>query len=132
MKTDAFYQKFSVFINAALIASYSSFGEEGFRQKNLKFFLELFTNWMETSFAGPGPEVQNTQISRTLSKLTEEGILKYSKESGHPLYSITSIGLLEIVTRLAGKNCQHELDSFFFLFHFVFSFLHLFLISHKN
>ena len=118
-RQDAFYQQYALFIHAALIACHANQSNQGFRQKDFKIYVELLSNWMETSFQGAGIEVQNTQIQRLLDSLVAEGLLKKVVRKKIPFYFFTSIGLLEIVTRLVSYDSQFNLQNFFFLFHFV-------------
>ncbi|WP_127716328.1 hypothetical protein [Halobacteriovorax sp. HLS] len=118
-RTDAFYDKHSLFINSALIACHANTQNSIFRQKDLKFFIELLSNWMETTLKGHCLEVQNTQIQRILESLKEEGLLKKNLIKNRPTYQFTSIGLLEIITRIVSDDSTHDLQNFYFLYHFV-------------
>ena len=117
-RTDALYDKHALFINSALLAAHAN-NKDGFRQKDVKFYIELLTNWMETSFKDFGLEVQNTQVQRILKTLNEEGVLKEGTENGRPVYWFTSVGLLEITTRLVSDDSLFDLHNFYFLFHMV-------------
>ena len=118
-RQDAIYDKYALFINSALLAVHNNHPGVGFRQKDVKFYLELLTNWMETVFKGCGLEVQNTQIQRLLDSMTSEGLLKKEAKKKFPLYSFTPIGLLEVITRLVSDDSLLDLQNFFFLYHVV-------------
>lgn len=118
-RKNAFYDTNALYINAALIAGHANNHQAIFRQKDIKFFIELMTNWMETSFEDHCLNVQNTQVQRLLDQLTSEGILKKITQNQHPAYEFTSIGVLEIINRLVSDKSLEDNQSFFFLYHFV-------------
>jgi len=118
-RTDAFYSNHSVYVNAALVATHANCGKEGFRQKDVRFYIELLTNWAESSFKGAGLIIKNTQIQRLLDGMTEEGLLKRTLKKNNPTYVFSSIGLLEIITRLVNVDELKEPQDFYFLYHCV-------------
>ena len=118
-RSDAFYDQHYLFINAALIASHANGESPEFRQKDIKFFIELLSNWMETSFKDHCLIIQNTQVQRLLDQLTTEGILKKNLKNKRPHYQFTSIGVLELINRLVSDKSLEDLENFFFLYHIV-------------
>ena len=118
-RADAFYLKHGLYINAGLLATHANTGDHGFRQRDVKFYIELLVNWMDVSFTKGGLEIQNTQIQRQLESLTKEGLLVKKLHKNTPYYSFSSIGLLEITNRLVKDDCLEDLTNFYFLFHFV-------------
>ena len=118
-RKDTFYEKNSLFVNAALIANHANNTAIDFRQKDIRFFIELLSNWMETEMEGHCLDVQNTQVQRILDQLTNEGVLNRKVILGKPHYSFTSTGLLQIISRLVSGNSCEDMQSFFFLYHFV-------------
>lgn len=118
MRSESIYKNYSAYINSALLACHASFDESGFRQKDLKFFIELFTNWMDSRFDGPGLEIKNTQVQRILEDLKKENLLKKTVKNQRPHYRFTPIGLLEIASRFVSVDLTKELEDFFFLYHF--------------
>ena len=118
MRSESIYKNYSAYINSALLACHASFDESGFRQKDLKFFIELFTNWMDSRFDGPGLEIKNPQVQRILEDLKKENLLKKTVKNQRPHYRFTPIGLLEIASRFVSVDLTKELEDFFFLYHF--------------
>jgi hypothetical protein len=106
---------------AAAIAAHARFGREGFRQKDLHFVLELFSNWLESSLEGPSLDVENTQIARFLDDLIEEGWAKQT--AGHrPRYQLTRDGLVEQLGRLVERSHWWPIEDFFFVYYFLDSY----------
>lgn len=108
-----------VYLYAGLLATFANIKSQGFRQKDVKFYIELLSNWMESTFKGPGIELQNTQIQRFLDQLCKEHVLKKSHSKTPPLYTMPPIGTLEIITRLVTLDLSKDLEDFIFLFHFI-------------
>ncbi|MDA8793179.1 hypothetical protein N9N67_08030 [Bacteriovoracaceae bacterium] len=117
-RADAIYERNGLFINAAMLAVHAN-TENGFYQKDVKFYIELLTNWMETSFEGFGLNIQNTQVQRILEMFVNEGLLKKNSKKKRPLYIFTPIGLLEMTTRLVEDRSLFHLQNFYFLYHIV-------------
>lgn len=118
-RTGSFSQQFATYFHAACLAAHANQGANGFRQKDLKFFIELLLDWMETTYQNRPPIIKNTQIQRFLNNLVEENYLKEKSYSSRPHYTFTPNGLLEITTRLVDLERLHEDQDFYFLFHFV-------------
>jgi hypothetical protein len=107
-----------LFVATAILAAHASALEDGFRQRDVKFFSELFSNWAE-----PNQEselaVQNVQIQRYLVSLQKEGYLKAFKKGARPSYKLSRVGLLELLTRLVESKKVREPTHFFFLVFFI-------------
>lgn len=119
MRSNTFYQQHSVFINSALLAVHANQGTAGFRQKDVRFYIELLSNWVESAFEGPGIMVQNTQVQRILDQMVGEELLKKHLKQDRPYYSFTPIGLLEITTRLVSAAPSLSMEEFLFVYHIV-------------
>lgn len=117
-RADAIYERNGLFINAAMLAVHAN-TENGFYQKDVKFYIELLTNWMETSFEDFGLNIQNTQVQRILDQFVQEGLLKREVSKNRPRYVFTPIGLLEMTTRLVEDRSLFHLQNFYFLYHIV-------------
>lgn len=120
-RTDAFYKNNGIFINAAIIGAYanSMASDTGFRQRDIKFYIDLLSNWMETTIPSGVLNIQNTQIQRILDSLVTEGFLRKTQKNDVPYYGLKSLGLIEIVSRLVEDDGMENLDQFFFVYHFV-------------
>lgn len=107
--------------HAAAIAAHARFTKEGFRQKDLRFLIELFSNWLETSLEGSSLEVENTQIARYLHGLVEEG---WAKQSGTaiPRYRLTRDGLVEQLSRVVDRPHWWPIEDYWFVFYFLDSY----------
>ena len=110
--------RFELLLCAATVAAHSSTEHPGFRQKDVRFLFDLFTNWVEACFSSGVPPVQNTQIVRYLDLLVRGGYIKRTAERMKPRYRLTRIGLIELLTRIVNAKVVHR-EEFFFLFYFV-------------
>jgi hypothetical protein len=107
--------------HAAAIAAHARFTKDGFRQKDLRFLIELFSNWLETSLEGSSLDVENTQIARYLSGLVEGG---WAKQSGStiPRYRLTRDGLVEQLSRLVDRPHWWPIEEYWFVVYFLDSY----------
>lgn len=93
--------------------------QPGFRQRDVRFFIELFSNWSETTLSDCVLRVQNTQISRFLRGLVAEGYARLSARKGRDSFYLTRIGLIELITRAVSRSYFEQREQFFFVYYFV-------------
>jgi hypothetical protein len=103
-------------VAAAVIAAQATLGHAGFRQRDVRFFLELFSNWLESTTFSWTIGVHNTQVQRALELHADAG---WAKRVGRrpPRYRLTPEGLLELLRRLVQRKNLTRLDEFFLVFH---------------
>lgn len=104
-----------IYLAASLCALHINSGSQGFRQRDVKFYFSLFTNWME-SYLGSRVFLQNTQIQRYLDNQVKRGILQKSK-SKTPSYSYKNTALLNLIEEITTINPEDHLELFFFQLH---------------
>jgi len=105
-------------ICAAIIAAQATVGgEEGFRQRDVRFFIELFSNWLESTTGTWALTVHNVQVQRQLDLLPKVGWAKRVSRKP-PRYRLTPEGLVELIRRLGRRENLKRLDEFFLVFHF--------------
>jgi hypothetical protein len=108
-----------IYFIAATLGAHSNFLQEGFRQKDVRFLVGLFLNWMEASTKGVDEKIHNTQISRFLDQLLKNGYATKSARGPAPRYQLTRAGLLELVSQLVQVPVPAPFEQFFFVFYFV-------------
>lgn len=96
-------ERLEIFIASATIASHASFHEEGFRLRDLRFFTELFINWTE-DVESSLTSLQNTQLSRYISQLVDEGFAKRTTKREVTTFRLTRLGLLELLNRIVSST----------------------------
>ena len=111
-------QRETLLFSAATIAAHSQSDNKGFRQRDVRFLLELFSNWLHSSLHGGVIPVKNTQISRYLTALVKEGYVRQFKRA-IPHYRVTRIGLVELISRLVQAEYVTKKEYFFFVFYFI-------------
>ena len=119
MYDNSLLYRFQVFTTAASIAVHSNNVAQGFRQSNLKFFIELFSNWCESSLSSDSIKVQNTQVMRFLENLVSEGYARKMSRKKTPLYKLTRIGLIHMLTKLTDATYYPNKEHFFFTVYFI-------------
>lgn len=121
-KRDGFMRRWESFFYAAVLGAHATAAGGTFRQRDVRFLFELFSNWTESSMFLREQVAQNTQILRFLSTLTEEGFIKRQSKGTRPSYRLTRLGLLHCVTELTGKRSDTRPEHFFFLYYFLSSY----------
>ena len=119
MRQGALFQRFELFSAAATIAAHANAPLDGFRQRDVRFIIELFTNWVETIFDGSVMDLKNTQVSRYLDDLAADGYARKMSRKGRPYYKLLRIGLIELLSRLTPGPRYVQPEQFFFLYYFV-------------
>lgn len=113
--------RLEIFMGAAILSAHASHSSTGFRLRDLKFFLELFTNWSEDLLPLES-RVQTTQLTRHLTSLTRDGYARRSRNASAPTYRLTRLGILEIVTRITSPQYKRSQGEFLFLIGFLTSY----------
>lgn len=121
MKRVATASRLEIFMGAAILSAHASRSSEGFRLRDVRFFLELFTNWSE-DLLPLETRIQTTQITRYLEDLTNEGYARRSRSASAPIYRLSRLGLLEIVTRITTPQPRRSQGEFLFLIGFLSSY----------
>jgi hypothetical protein len=101
---------------AAVIAAQATLESSGFRQRDVRFFLELFSNWLQSTTGSWTLSVHNTQVQRALELDAKVG---WAKRIGRtpPRYRLTPEGLVELLRRMVQRKNLARLDEFFLVFH---------------
>ena len=107
-----------LFINTALLAAHSS-ASQGFRMRDVSFFIDLFQSWVETSIVPTAKRPQRVQIKRLFESLTEQGLLKLMPRKVRPEFRLTRPGLLQVLSELVDKQDLPKGPYFFFLYNFI-------------
>jgi hypothetical protein len=119
MRKGTIFKSYELFVAAAVIAAHASAPREGFRQRDVRFLIELVTNWVELTLHGPVLEINNTQVQRYLDDLVSEGFARRLSRGKHPRYRLARTGLIELLGRIIPQTLCSQLQHFFFLFYFI-------------
>lgn len=119
MRRDALFEKYELFIAAATVGAHANFSDRGFRQRDVKFLIELFTNWVEHSMRFKRFTFQNTQVSRYLESLVSQGLARRSFRTKRPSYALTRAGLIELLTRIGKSEHFERPERFLFVYYFI-------------
>jgi hypothetical protein len=119
MRKDSNLEHNNLFVIAACLGAQTIFSAEGFRQKDLKFLIEMFSNWVDITLKDRVLSVHNTQIMRYLQYLCAEGFAIKISRKGQPRFRLTRVGLITLITKLVERPPQFPLEHFFFGFHMI-------------
>ncbi len=87
------------------LAAHSQSIATGFRQREIRFYSELFSNWIEVGGLGATIFLHNTQIARHITQLVHEGFAKSLKRgTGRPTYKLTKAGLFSLLSQLVHRS----------------------------
>jgi hypothetical protein len=117
----------STFVNAALVAAHGVSGRTGgFRPSDVRFFFLLFTNWIEHDVRRPGQDIDLTQVTRVLSRLSNAGaVARLPRQRGEargPRYALTQEGLIGLVDALVDARAERPFDEVLFVICFAASY----------
>ena len=122
MRTSSLVQRFELLTAAGTLAAHANAGGGSFRQRDVRFLIELFSNWVGHSIGSEVLPLQNTQILRYLEQLAVNGYARQSKVQKRPQYRLTRPGLLEVTARLISPARFIPAEHFYFLVYFVSSY----------
>lgn len=125
-KRESIQKSFGPFFTAATLAAHFKFQEGGFRQKDVRFLIELFTNWMDCTIGEQSLPLQNVQISRYLDSLAKAGYAQRSRGGTQPSYRITARGMTTLMGDLVNRPHFLPIDHVFFVYFFLKSYGPLF------
>src|SRR5260221_5181461 len=98
-------------VAAAVIAAQATLETSGFRQRDVRFFLDLFSNWLQSTTGSWTLSVHNTQIQRTLelqvSACWATGIGR--KPTRYPLTPERLIELLQRLGLITGPTRPNQI-----------------------
>lgn len=113
---------FQPFFVAATIAAHFNHRRSGFRLRDARFIIELFSNWMKATSGEATLPIQNIQVSRYLSALEKKGFLKSSGAGQRTRYRLTRSGITGLLGELVGRPYYLPLEHFYFVFFFLKSY----------
>lgn len=120
MSQDSLLERYGPFVAASVIAAYGMPKDHTFQQRDVKHYLEVFTNWFNFSEKNQTLKISNTQISRYLSKLVESSYAKEIRvENSHPRYTLNKEGLVEMISRLVKEPHYTKKEHFYFVYFIV-------------
>lgn len=106
---------------AATIAAHATL-VTGFRQKDVRFYLELFLDWVDSPFNNSDNTIHNPQIMRFFQDIEKEGYLKKTTTQKVSCYRLSRVGLLEGIKNITATPSFHSMSEFLFIIYFVKSY----------
>lgn len=119
---DSFVSRNQVLLSSAVVACHATLREPGFRQRDLKFYFELFSYWSLGEGIESGIQVQTTQLTRLLSGLVDEGYAKRLSRSRAAPFRLTRLGLIAMLSRVVEVRENDPPQVFLFAYFFLRSY----------
>lgn len=114
-KTQSHNPTFKLFY-AAIIATWLNREEKGFRQRDVKFYVDLLLDWMESSPFAKNVVIQNTQMMRFLDSLVERQWLT-RKEQTTPVYFFNNRYFMDLIRETLCPSEKDPYEIFFLQYH---------------
>lgn len=92
------------YVVAALLAAQATAEEGSFRPADVRFFFQLFTNWVEHDLLHPSQDLALTQVRRVLQRLMDAGRARATTGGRRPRYALTDTGLSALVEALVAPG----------------------------
>jgi hypothetical protein len=121
MRQETVFRRLEIYIAAAAIAAHAH-SAEGFRQRDVRFLIDLCSNWTESVPGSVRPAISNVQVQRYLTELCAGGLAKKTSRNRLPSYRLTRLGLIELLSRIIHRREALPPDQFLFLYYFVSSY----------
>lgn len=102
-----------------MLAAHSNSLPEGFRQREVRFYMDLFSNWVFVKVNSEPFPLHNTQIMRSLSTMGRLGLVKKMGRSRPPRYKLTRAGVINMLNELISLPLADSYSDFFFVYQFI-------------
>ncbi|MCB0328309.1 MAG: hypothetical protein KDD70_01560 [Bdellovibrionales bacterium] len=118
MSRQSLFDRYEPFVAAAILGAHANTRSAGFRQYDVRYMLEIFTNWVSSAEGQSSLPIQNNQIARYLNALVEEDFATSLGDGRKLRYRLTRRGLLEVITRFVTKAHYNPREHFYFVLSF--------------
>jgi hypothetical protein len=113
-----------IFFLMGALAAQTTGALQGFRQKDLKFYAELFSNWVELGGVGATHAIHNTQVMRFLRELVSDHHARVTQKRKQPSYHLTRAGVFTITSHLVSRSYLEERSHCILMWYFLKSYAH--------
>ena len=115
-RTGDLFSENEAVVAAAVVAAQATLGVDGFRQRDVRFYISVFSNWLEATTGTWTLDLHNAQVQRYLELLVKTG---WAKRPGRkpPRYCLTPEGLVRLLERIGQRKNLKRFDEFFFILH---------------
>ena len=86
MRRNSLADQYRPLFAAGVLAAHFTRLRRGFRPKDFRFLVELFSNWMEATIGDTSLPLQNVQVGRYLERLRAKGLMKKTRGEGVARY----------------------------------------------
>jgi hypothetical protein len=104
----------NIYFASGVIAAQANL-REGFRPRDVRFYIELFTNWMNATRPPNLLELHNVQVTRYLEHLVASGHAQKGR-GARPTFRLSRIGILFLMGEMTGAEGLLPMEDFFFVY----------------
>lgn len=119
MRRGNLIRRYEILVAAACVAAHANVRVDGFRQRDIRFLLDLFTNWLGHCLEMEGATIANTQISRYVQQLVVDGYARVIEPGSYPRYRLSRIGIIELLTRIVPGSGYLQPEQCVFVYYFI-------------
>jgi hypothetical protein len=101
-------QHFLLYLPLGCLAAHTQAGSAGFRQREVKFFSELFSNWVNLGGVGAMHSLHNNQVARYLGALVSDAQAKPQGRTSPPRYRLTRLGMFALLSQVTQRSFLSE------------------------
>jgi len=113
-----------IFFLMGALAAQTTGASTGFRQKDLRFYAELFSNWVQLGGVGATHAIHNTQVMRFLRDLVRDHHARATRKLSQPFYNLTRAGVFAITSHLVSRSYLEERSHCILMWYFLKSYEH--------
>ncbi|MGE3681793.1 MAG: hypothetical protein AB7G93_08710 [Bdellovibrionales bacterium] len=85
----------------------------------MRFLVDLFCNWLDAIIKPAHFRVHNTQVLRYVQDLRNRGWVRATGSGQKSRYTLTRLGLLELIQELSNPSARVHLEEFIFAYYFL-------------
>lgn len=122
MKRASSFKRHELIGAAALIAAHATYALNGFRQRDVKFLMELFGNWIQYSIGEEELRISNMQIARNVEEVLHAGLGRKISSRDGPRYQLTRAGVVDLLGRFWSERLYKRPSLMFFAHYFLSSY----------
>jgi len=113
---------YPIYFSMGALAAQTTGSGNSFRQRELRFYAELFSNWVQLGGTGATHTMHNTQVLRFLNELITNSHARLTTKIRPPLYRLTRAGVFALTSHLTARSYLEERSDGILVWYFLKSY----------
>lgn len=127
MKTNTVSIQRAAILEAAILVCHALKKFGVFRARDVRLYIELFSNWIDPTSTPQQQPISNTQLGRYLKEQIRGGHLKSGRHKQKQIFRLTTLGFPKLCKSLVARNYSDRRDQCFFVLMFLTDYLRRYL-----